>query len=270
MITATTLEDAAKIASLDDVFDLEEAYLDWVKTEKRDDRRGVFHPSAVGGCARRNVYEYIGTPRVFQDTAKDMEVFRLGHAIHDIVQTILGDLERVLTPKGIKYSFRAEVPYDRQMDLLYLDFGIGGTTDGILELHSEKEGWSQRAILEVKSIKDKNFNGLREPKYEHQMQANLYAYRFDCPIIYYWYYNKDSSDRKVFKRKADDAVLNDAMSRFAVQRAHADAGTLPEREESFFICPRCEYGHVCKPQALSHIQDKQRLANVQRKGFGRQ
>lgn len=267
MITATTLEDAEKLTT-DDIFDLESAYVDWVSTEPRDDRRGVFHPSAVGGCARRNVYEYIGTPRVYADTAKDMEVFRIGHAIHGIVQGILGDLERVLNPKGIEVTFRAEVPYDRETDSLYLDLGIGGTTDGVLTLTSKKEGWSQRAILEVKSIKSKNFDLLKAPKPDHQMQANLYAFRFDCPIIYYWYYNKDSSDRKVFRYRASPAVLQAAVERFAAQRAHADHGTLPDREESFYICPRCEYAHVCKPDSLRQIHNKKALSTLQKKGFG--
>lgn len=268
MITATKRADAANITDIDsEVFDLEAAYVEWVETELRDNRQGVFHPSAVGGCARRNVYEYIGTPRVYMDTAKDMEIFRIGHAIHHIVQTILADLDRVLTPRGIDFTFRPEYSFDPNSDYMYADFGVGGTCDGLLEL--VHEDWSQRSILEVKSIKDDNFNSLRGPKPDHQMQANLYAFRFDTPIIYYWYYNKNTSDRKVYRRKADDQILDKALARFAEQKAHADAGTLPPREESFFICPRCEYGHVCQPATLQQIRDKAALASVQKKGFGR-
>lgn len=265
MINATTLDDVPSLKA-EDIFDLEAAYVEWVDTEAHDDRRGHFHPSAVGMCARRGVYEYIKTPREFMHSTNEMEIFRMGHAIHALVQNILSDLERVLTPKGIKYRFIPEIPYDKNTDTLFLDFGIGGTCDGLLEL--EGPGWSQRGVVEIKTSKSELFNKLREPKPDHQMQANLYAFRFDTPIIYYWYYNKDCSERKVFTRTADTAVLDKAIQRFADQKAHVDAGTLPEREESFYMCPRCEYGHVCKPDTLQHIRNKQALIGVKKKGFG--
>jgi len=269
MITATTRDHAAHLTNLDDIFDLEATYVEWVTTETQDDRRGVFHPSAVGGCARRGVYEYIGTPRVQMNTEKDLEVFRMGHSVHGIVQGILADLGRVLTPRGIKYSFREEVSFDPLMDTLFLDLGIGGTTDGILEMECLADGWAQRAVVEIKSSKGKLFDAIRGPKPDHEMQANLYAFRYDCPVIYYWYYNKDNSDRKVFKRAASDKALEMALERFTAQRMHADSGTLPDREESFYMCPRCEYGHVCQPDSLQRIHAQHKITTLQKKGFGR-
>jgi CRISPR/Cas system-associated exonuclease Cas4 (RecB family) len=269
IINAVTRDDAQHIMNIEEqVFDLEGAYVDWVESEPRDDRQGHFHPSAVGGCARRNVYEYIRTPRQFMDKPEDMEIFRIGHAVHHLVQTILSDLSRVLTPRGIEYTFQPEIPYDPETDLLYNDLGVGGTCDGLLTLHHKRLGWKQRGVVEIKTIKNEKFNQLREPKEDHQMQANLYAFRFDAPIIWYWYYNKDNSKRRVFKTKASDKHLTKALARFTEQRAHVDAGTLPEREESFWMCPRCEYGHVCKPSALSNIKMRQDLVKVQAKGFG--
>lgn len=268
MITATTRDDASRIRKSSDIFDLEAAYVEWVDTEAHDDRRGHFHPSAVGMCARRGVYEYTKTPREFMHSTNEMEIFRMGHAVHGIIQGILSDLDRVLTPKGIQYEFTPEIPFDPETDSLYQDFGIGGTADGLLKLTCPKEGWTQRAVLEVKSSKAELFSSIKGPKPDHQMQANLYAFRFDCPVIYYWYYNKNTSERKVFARPADDAVLEKAITRFAEQRAHVDAGTLPDREESYYMCPRCEYGHVCKPPTLQRVHDKKKLLQVQKKGFG--
>jgi CRISPR/Cas system-associated exonuclease Cas4 (RecB family) len=269
IVTATKRSDAPYITSTAEIFDLDGAYEDWVRTEPRDNRQGHFHPSAVGGCARRNVYEYICAPQQFADKPEDLEIFRLGHAVHALVQKILGDLDRVLTPRGIEYTFQAEVPYDPATDTLYNELGIGGTCDGILELHNPKLGWRQRGVVEIKTIKDEKFNQLKAPKKEHQMQANLYAFRFDCPIIWYWYYNKDNSRRKVIPVAADEAVLNEALGRFIDQKAHVDAGTLPEREESFWMCPRCEYGHLCQPKAVKRIQEQQRLVQVRTNGgFG--
>ncbi len=269
IVNAVTRTDTACITDIENqVFDLEAAYVEWVDTEKQDDRRGVFHPSAVGMCARRNVYEYVGTPRVKAAKVADLETFRIGHAVHHLVQTILADLDRVLTPKGIEYSFQPEIPYDPEIDTLYHDLGIGGTCDGLLELHHTKLGWRQRGVVEIKSIKDKLYNELRGPKEDHLMQANLYAFRFDTPILWFWYYNKNNSERRVYRRLADDVILGNAIERFATQRAHADAGTLPDREESWYMCPRCEYGHVCKPDILQRVRHQEKLVKVRSKGFG--
>jgi len=270
MLSAVTRADRFLITDTEtQVFDLENTYVEWVESQPQDDRRGHFHPSAVGMCGRRNVYEYIGTPRVQAAKADDMEIFRIGHAVHHLVQTILGDLDRVLAPQGIEYTFRPEVPFDPETDTLYQDLGIGGTTDGLLELYHAKEGWTQRGVVEIKTIKDEHFNSLRAPKPDHLMQANLYAFRYNMPILWFWYYNKNNSRRKVFRRAASDESLNAALDRFIVQRGHADAGTLPDREESFYMCPRCEYGHICKPDTLERVRSQQKLAQVRKKGFGR-
>lgn len=269
IITAVRREDAQNINDVQsEAFDLEGAYVDWVRTEPRDDRQGHFHPSAVGGCARRNVYEYIRTPQVFMDKVEDLEIFRIGHAVHHLVQTIMSDLRRILTPQGIDFIFTPEIPYDRDTDLLYNDLGIGGTCDGLLEIYHQKHGWRQRGVVEIKTMKDEKFNTLRAPKPDHLMQANLYAFRFDTPIIWYWYYNKDNSRRKVFTTKADDVVLGKALDRFVSQKAHVDAGTLPEREESFWMCPRCEYGHVCQPSTNKKTEAQKKLVQIRTNGFG--
>lgn len=277
MITATTRADAEIIVDFDEVFDLNGAYIEWVQTEPQDNRQGVFHPSASDGCARHGVYEFIGTPRVYPteitkdvNPVKDRDTFRIGHAIHEFTQTIIGDLERVLAPKGIEFEFKSEVPYDRETDVLFLDFGIGGTTDGILELWHHASGWHQKGVIEIKSSKTEKFEELKGPKDGHQMQANLYAFRFDVPIIWYWYFNKNTSDRKVFTRRAEDVWLEKALTKFDGMGKHAREGTLPDREESWYMCPRCEYGHTCKPEVLVRLEKRKQLnKTISRGGFGK-
>ena len=278
MITATTRADAAKIVDFDEqVFDLDAAYNEWVQTEPQDNRQGVFHPSQADGCARHSVYEYIGTPRIYPtaitkdvNPVQDRDTFRVGHAVHHFTQTIIGDLKRILTPKGLEFKFEAEVPYDPESDVLYLDFGIGGTTDGILEVWHPILGWRQRSIIEVKTSKTEKFDELKGPKDGHQMQANLYAFRFDAPIIYYWYFNKNNSQRKVYRRKAEDKWLEEALNRFEAMGTHVANGTLPDRDESWYICPRCEYSHTCKPEVLVKINNRAAINKVMQKGgFGK-
>jgi hypothetical protein len=251
--TAASIADVQGLVKAD-AFDLESAYIQMLKDKPRDNRQGHFHPSAIGSCGRRNVYEYIRAPAVATIDPDDLEVFDMGHAVHGLVQGKMAELGTSLATKGVGYSFRAEVRFDPETDVLYQDLHVGGTTDGILEIWTDT--WKQRGILEVKSIKDENFVKLRGPKEDHVMQAHIYAKRFDCPIIWIWYFNKNTSERKVYTVIFQQEIFERAVAKYVLWLSHAGDGTLPDREESFYICPRCEYREVCKPPSLTKVRRK--------------
>ena len=257
MKSAISLADAKDLTK-DDIFDLEGAYVETVATTKRDNRQGYFHPSAVGMCGRRNVYEYISAPCLDTIDPKSLEIFDLGHSIHELVGRKLDDVRRVMDARSMGYEFRREVPYDKTTDKLFTDFGIGGTTDGLLDIwvDSAVNTWRQRSVLEIKSIKEQGFVELRAPKEPHVMQAHLYAFRFNCPIIYIWYYCKNNSERQVFAMPYREEILMAALKKYEGWLGHADAGTLPDREENYFECPRCEYREICQPSVLAKIRSK--------------
>lgn len=253
MRSAVSIADVPSI-SIGDIFDLSSAYQQVISTRPRDNRQGHFHPSGVGRCGRANVYEYVGEPCEPYNDPESQEYFDLGHAIHALVGEKLAEVPRVLGPQNIGYTFRSEVPYDPAWDKLYVDLGIGGTTDGILEIWANE--WKQRSILEIKSANKDNFDGMAGPKPEHLMQAHIYAYRFDCPIIYIWYYGKNNSQRKVFPVLFDYTILYAALSKYEGWLQHVEAGTLPDREEDYYRCPRCEYRGPCQPSVLHKIRGK--------------
>lgn len=253
MKNAISTSDAPDMTKAD-AFDLESAYVQMLKERTRDNRQGHFHPSAIGACGRRNVYEYIRAPALQTIEPEDLEVFDMGHAVHALVQGKMEEIGKSLEAKGLGYSFRAEVRFDPETDVLYQDLHVGGTTDGILEVWGP--GWKQRGILEIKSIKDENFKKLRGPKEDHVMQAHIYAKRFDCPLMWIWYFNKDTSERKVYTVMFSKEIFDRAVERYVLWLRHAQDGTLPDREESFYICPRCEYREVCKPSSLTKIRGK--------------
>lgn len=255
--SATSISDVPNI-SIADVFDLDGSYQEIITTIPRDNRQGMFHPSGVGRCGRANVYEYIGEPCAPFTTPDSIEYFDLGHSIHELVGKRLSDMGRVLTPRNIGYSFKREVPFDPSWDKLFVDLGIGGTTDGLLEIWADE--WRQRSVLEIKSANAKGFEDLSKPKLEHVMQAHLYAFRFDCPIMYIWYYGKNNSQRKVFPVLFDYAILAAALEKYERWLQHVEAGTLPEREEDFYRCPRCEYRDPCQPSVLHKIGKNEKKA----------
>lgn len=271
MKTAVTIRDADGLTK-NDIFDPYPLYRKYMGTVPRDEgRAGHFHPSSVGGCGRRNVYEYNRVKPLPHNDPGSQELFDLGHAVHDLVQGRLADLYRVL-PEDMNYKFRAEVPYDESTDQLYVDYGIGGTTDGILEIWTDE--WRQRGILEVKTINDNGYTGLTGPKDDHVEQAHLYAYRFDCPIIWIWYYNKNDSMQRVYPVIFDMKILKGALAKFESWLRHAEAGTLPDREESWYMCPRCEYRDTCQPEivqiqnAMQRKKDQgKRVAEMRKRGL---
>lgn len=257
MRSAVTIADAAALDK-SDIFDLEGAYTLALATVTRDgSRQGYFHPSGVGACRRKQVYEYIRAPFIPTLDPDSLEIFDMGHAIHELVGKKLEDVGRVLKPRNIGYELRREVPFDPKWDTLFSDLGIGGTADGVLRIWCDD--WQQRSIIEAKSINRKNFEAMvarGTPKTEHLMQAHLYAYRYDCPIIYNWYYCKDNSKRHVFPSLFDPAVFATAIDYFEQLMKHVEAETLPARDEDFFECPRCEYRDTCKPSVLTQLRRK--------------
>lgn len=253
MRTAVTLADAEHLSDAD-IFDLEGSYEEALATKLRDDRQGYFHPSGVGRCGRANVYEFIRAPFIPTTPTDSLEHFDLGHAIHALVGGKLRDIKRVLEPKKIGYELEIEKSYDPATDQLFTDLWIGGTTDGVLDVWADT--WRQRSIIEIKSIKFQDYDMLTEPKEDHLMQAHLYAFRFNCPIIYMWYYCKNNSKRSVYRRVFDRKVFDKAVGIYEKLLKHVDAGTLPEREQDFYMCPRCEYRDICKPDVLYQINSK--------------
>jgi CRISPR/Cas system-associated exonuclease Cas4 (RecB family) len=261
VITATSLEHLKDLEGKEgDFFPIQRAYEHGVLSRSRDDRSGVLHPSAVGMCARRGVYELLGYDTQDKYPANLLEIFEIGHKVHDIIQTrlredvpkALGALRADLRTWDVKeYSFREEVTYDPETDEMFKNYRIGGTCDGILEVSGE--GWSQRGVVEIKSISKGGFEKLTttSAKSDHLMQAHLYAYRFDCPIIWVMYYCKDNSQMRVYPVLFDEKIFEEAFHIMQLQYNHSVAGTLPDREESWFECKTCKYAHHCHPTILN-------------------
>lgn len=235
-------------------FDLEQRYKKHLESQERDDRSGVWHPSAIGMCRRRNVYERTGTPGIKTVSAKSADIFALGHSIHDRIQGVLKDMEKSLQESGIQFRFRAEVPTPPD-DALLNDLNIAGTCDGLLEVWIPGK-WELRAVIEIKSIRDEGWKQLVGPLRSHRLQANLYAYRFDRPIIYYWYYNKNNSTPRVYTESFDPEAFEEAIRIYAELEEYVERNELPEREESYMFCGECPYRKTCDPEVLKTSYSK--------------
>ena len=269
MKSAVSLADASAIEDAD-IFDLYAAYQETVDAQPRDTekRQGYFHPSANGMCARRNVYEYIRAPVGMGHKFADQEIYDMGHAVHGMLQSKTHLLREHFDTKGFDIEFQAEVPYDPSTDELFQMFGIGGTTDGLLSVTRRSDGARQDGVVEYKSINDDGFSKLTCAKPDHIRQGTLYAYRFNRPIIWVWYFNKNNSRSVVYPYRFSMDVLNETLLMYTGWLEHVAAGTLPDREEDWYACPRCEYREICQPpsiRAVSKLADARLKNNLKKK-----
>ncbi len=265
MKSALRLSDAETL-QLADVFDLHEAYTTALETRVREDRSGIFHPSAIGNCSKRQVLGFMNVTGIDTIDAKSFDIFDLGHGIHDLVQgrfeaKLFADLMR---RRGLDWKFVREVKTNPTVDELYQELRTGGTTDGLGEISGP--GWRQRGVLEIKSIGNDGFDDLKEPHLSHLMQAHLYAYRYNCPIIWVWYFNKNNSNSVVYTSLFKQEIMDLALEKLFYMNQHIDAETVPPAEESYMECKNCEYRDLCRPVVLgTAYKDRERKAVKLRK-----
>lgn len=132
---------------------------------------GVIHPSSANSCRLRLYHDIVGDlAPVQQMQAPLMVVFAIGHAIHDLVQTILTeDME--------EGTFVAEPRIDMNE--------VQGNTDGLIDLGP------YRAVLEIKSDGPSKFPNRKGPDADHIVQATgLYATALDAPFTVFLYIEK--------------------------------------------------------------------------------
>lgn len=135
--------------------------LDSYVTELEEERLpdGFWHPSSLFGCARRAVYDYLGTPKPPLDS-RTKRVFRMGHIIHEFLQAaILRAVERGDLLQGYV-----------EVKVFDPERGLKGHADGLVQLPDGT--W---VVLELKSIKSTGMKYGDLPKDDHRKQAAAYV-----------------------------------------------------------------------------------------------
>lgn len=131
-------------------------YLLTLQKEDNDRAFNVNAPSQIAVCKRARYYARTGEGTKTSYSARTQRIFDNGTYFHERTQ-------RYLLDSGI--LLLDEVP------VLSEEYNIQGHTDGILDLGDEF------AILELKSINDNQYSGLRSgEKPEHTLQGLVYVY----------------------------------------------------------------------------------------------
>lgn len=132
-------------------------YVESLEEERLPD--GHWHPSSLFGCARRAVYDFLGTPKA-PIGARTKRVFRVGHIFHELIQTA------VAASPAVKEAY-AEV---KIVDPVRK---IKGHADELILV--DEDGEDVWGVLEFKSIKSTGMKYSDLPKDDHRKQVATYC-----------------------------------------------------------------------------------------------
>lgn len=138
-----------------------DSYIELVEEPREPD--GKYHPSQFWLCARQTVYAVRGV-KGEQPDAPSKRRFKIGHALHEIVQAALS------------FSPDVEVAYN-EFSVEILEWNITGHGDSLLmiRLANGEVVW---IVVEIKSIRKAGLYRVRKEgreKEDHRGQASIYA-----------------------------------------------------------------------------------------------
>lgn len=167
---------------------------------------GCFHPSEISTettlCPRKMYFQRGSVPKdksyiPFTAENRMQRLCDLGTMVHLYVQD---NLERL------------NVLIDMESPVEDPSIGIKGKADGEIKFFGSDDlgkFYDEDMLLEVKTINDYAFKALRKPKPEHIKQASLYGGVKKYKNICFLYYNKNTSEHKVFVAPVDQKYFDD-------------------------------------------------------------
>jgi len=212
--------------------------------EERDDhpqRTGVFYPSYIAHCLRKQYYTYtLGE----EPTPETLAVFATGRGVHDAVAEALGAAASVRVLSA-----------EQEVTLNLDGVALSGRADVVL---AEVAG--RRAVVEVKSA-----SRLPDAPYPHhafQLQLYLSALGVEDGVLLYW--DKRTGILRAFDVKRDPAYVGRAAERAMTLTQHLADGTPPPREAllsgGLWECAYCPYRSECRPGLLPGIPEGSAVA----------
>lgn len=185
--------------------------IDEVLAERDREPPGYFRPSMVGGCARAQAFHYLRAPSHAPLLGSRMHrILDTGTAVHAVVQGYLADHPRLFfAPEA-----RVWIP----------DLAVRGSCDGVL---IDRGTWAAQ-MLEVKTIRSQDFEGLTAPVPKHVLQATTYATGLGLEWITFLYWCKNSQHLKEYAVRRDDAAFEAKVAApLRALKALVDRGELP-------------------------------------------
>ena len=219
--------------------------------EDRAERPAGIHASEISGCPRKNLYTMIGTEKKNKPAPMWRKKFKIGHAIHRMVQNEMHELAR--RSNGL-IAFQDEVPISPYTSSIAQEFGIYSSCDGIITMRTRGQDGNLvdlvRVGLEIKSASPAEYEKMNSPKEAHSEQCQVYMACLDIPLFWVMYYNKGNEgftpSRGSFLTTFQHHLWDKLATRFSHWLELKEAGQLPDREEGL-PCEWCPYLWTCEP-----------------------
>ena len=178
-------------------------YLLTLQKEDNDRAFNVNAPSQIAVCKRARYYARTGEGTKTSYSARTQRIFDNGTHFHERTQ---------------KYMLDSGILLLDEVPVLSEEYNIQGHTDGILDLGGEY------AILELKSINDNQYSGLKTgEKPEHTLQGLVYVY---CIESHRKYLQSKYKNKLLFRLSRDKRAKE-----YAEYYQHLKGGSKHTKEE---------------------------------------
>jgi len=210
------------------------------------DRSGVFHPSQLYQCKRRQVFEYYGleTKKTYNPTLQNL--FNDGHFRHLRWQVML---------------LNAGILTDVEVKVQWPKYRLAGSMDGV----NDDEGWmfELKGTSQYKSVLDRG----AMPAHIKQVNAYLAASGLESAVIVYEC--KSSQQWTEIEVHRDQEIVDEIESILQDLNRAIDTGELPEVQDEcqnqtgeFVKCPHASVclGFTDRDSVIEALPSERRVA----------
>jgi len=190
------------------------------KTEK-----GVYYPSQLGSCLRKQYYTYTLGERF---SLEELVIFETGKSIHETIARAFSEVATIeKEEENVSLEITPAIKLKGRIDLLIADY------DG------------KKYLIEVKSTSKTPDS----PFEEHVIQLQVYmqALNYNEGFILYW--NKISGEIKVFKVTKNEEAIKNIFERVKKLDYYVTKNVPPEPEAiikgRFWECEKCPFLELC-------------------------
>ena len=196
--------------------------------------RDKLHPSTIGMCERRIVFDMIMVPK---DEPSDqlMEIFDNGHAMHEKYQ-------RKFREMGI--LVKEEMPIEKG--------NITGHVDAHVRIYTFLSPGGDDMLIELKSAAEYSFKWMKEkntPKAEHRAQLQFYMHLSGVHKGIIFVENKDNQDRWEYQMEYDPEHGQRLEAKANRCIENAKQRKLPPIPKGYtpscYKCSLCDYNFYC-------------------------
>lgn len=216
---------------------LEEFILKNNKEKSAERSNSHFHPSSIGYCTRKIVYDRLNYPTMELDPNL-IRIFQNGDYMHLRYQKYFQDM-------GIQIADELELTENSPNELIAERcklYNVGGRTDSLIQLEGEPY------LVELKSINGDSFKfQLSEPKEAHVQQLQLYMFLSGIHHGILLYENKNTQEIKMFKIDYNEEQIGPILEKVIYVNQCVNNKCLPPREgiRTDYKCKKCEHRGSC-------------------------